>query len=114
MSCSERLQSLVKGLGGLTGLVGRSCQLAELPQRFRDILELPWLGDEHGQTKAAQALDDARTVAALPGDHQIGLQRQQAFVVDAVVAANLRQGYRRRRAIAVTADCDDMLTCARR
>src|SRR5699024_3020291 len=100
--------------GGLTGLGGRSCQFAELPQRFRDILELPWLGDEHGQTKAAQALDDARAVAALAGDHQVWLQRQQAFVIDAVVAADLRQAAGLLGIITIAAHADEMLPGTRR
>ena len=81
-------------------------QLAELFDIGGDVIGDARLGAEHRNAERLDARELRRRIAAVPADHQIGLQRQQRFEVEAGIRTDARQRAHRRRKIRVLHDPD--------
>jgi len=70
-------------------------------ERARDVLELARLGAIHRNSELRDALDRGCAARARPGEHEVGLERDQRLEVDGGFAAHARQPPRGGRIVAI-------------
>ena len=87
--------------------------VADRVQQARDVREPDGLAHERRVAEALEPGDVGRGIAALPGEDQIGLERDHALELDARGVSDLRNLARGRRIVAEARDADEAPARAR-
>jgi hypothetical protein len=94
IAIAQRSELRLKGTRGLLRGGGGAGERADAANQPRHVRQARRLAHPHGVAQALQPLDVAGLVAGFPGEHEVGLQGDDALEIDARRIADLRQGER--------------------